>query len=168
MLRIFAVTLLAIALSVGFAQAKHTRHVHKHTKATRHVQKNAIPPKNAIPMCVEGQQVTATPALAVRSSVAVRLCARRGSGAAPSRMPVPSETRPFGSELSQPCAPNRKGVLEPSTSLKGAIRELKHGEQNRNPGAYLDKASPMCSRPQSSIEVDAERTDLDIVFLIRS
>ena len=73
-------------------------------------------------------------------------------------MPVPSEI-PFLELLTF------KGVLEPSTSLKGAIRELKHGEQNRNPGAYLDKASPMCSRPQSSIEVDAERTDLDIVFV---
>jgi hypothetical protein len=34
-----------------------------------------------------------------------------------------------------------------------------------DPGAYLDKATPMCSRPQSSIEVDAERTDLDIVLV---
>ena len=51
MLRIFAVTLLAIALSVGFAQAKHTGHVHKHTKATRHVQTNAIPLKNEGQWC---------------------------------------------------------------------------------------------------------------------
>jgi hypothetical protein len=38
-------------------------------------------------------------ALAVRSPVAVRLCARRGNGAAPSHMPVPSEMQPFGSAL---------------------------------------------------------------------
>jgi len=29
----------------------------------------------------------------------------------------------------------------------------------------LNKAKPTCSRPQSSIEVDAEGTDLDIVFV---
>jgi hypothetical protein len=81
-------------------------------------------------------------------------------------MPVPSETRPFGSELHQPCAAKRNAeFLEPPTSLKEAVRELKHVEQNRNPGAYLNKAKPTCSRPQSSIEVDAERTDLDIVFV---
>jgi hypothetical protein len=165
MLRIFAVTLLAIALSVGFAQAKHTRHVHKHTKATRHVQTNATPLKNAIPMCVEGQQVTATCACGTEASGRPLMC-EQGNGAAPSHMPVPSETQPFGSELHQPCTAKRKAeFLEPSTSLKEAVRELKHVEQNRNPGAYLNKAYPTCSRPQSSIEVDAERTDLDIVFV---
>ena len=81
-------------------------------------------------------------------------------------MPVPSETQLFGSELHQPCAAKRKAeFLEPPTSLKEAVRELKHVEQNRNPGAYLNKAKPTCSRPQSSIEVDAERTDLDIAFV---
>ena len=153
MLRIFAVTLLAIALSVGFAQAKHTRHVHKHTKATRHVQTSATPLKNAIPMCVEGQQVTATCACGTELSGRPLMC-EQGNGAAPSHMPVPSETQPFGSELHQPCAAKRKAeFLEPPTSLKEAVRELKHVEQNRNPGAYLNKAYPTCSRPQSSIEV---------------
>ena len=81
-------------------------------------------------------------------------------------MPVLSETQPFGSELHQPCAAKRKAeFLEPPTSLKEAVRELKHVEQNRNPGAYLNKAKPTCSRPQSSIEVDAERTDIDIAFV---
>jgi hypothetical protein len=68
MLKSFSVTLLAIALSVEFTQAKHMRHVHKHTKATRHVQTNAIPLKNAIPMCAEGQQVTATCACGTEAS----------------------------------------------------------------------------------------------------
>ena len=74
MLRIFAITLLAIALSVGFAQAKHTGHVHKHTKATRHVQTNAIPLKNEIPMCVEGQQVNATCACGTEPSGRPFMC----------------------------------------------------------------------------------------------
>jgi hypothetical protein len=39
-----AVTLLAIAVSVGLAQAKHMRHLPKHhPKRTEHAQKNAIP-----------------------------------------------------------------------------------------------------------------------------
>ena len=73
-LKTFAVTLLAIALSVEFALAKHMRHVHKHTKATRHVQTNAIPLKNAIPMCTEGQQVTATCACGTEASGRPFMC----------------------------------------------------------------------------------------------
>jgi hypothetical protein len=53
MLKTFAVALLAIAMSVGFAQAKRKKHVHKHeVKRTEHLQQNAIP------ICAEGQQVT--------------------------------------------------------------------------------------------------------------
>ena len=57
MLKTFTVILLATVMSsIGFAQAKHVRHVHEHAKATRHVPKNAIIPlKNAIPMCAEGR-----------------------------------------------------------------------------------------------------------------
>ena len=71
-LKLFAVALLAIAMSVGFAQAKRakhvhqtkrvqqTKHVHRHKMtATKHVRKNEIPQNSAIPMCAEGQQVTA-------------------------------------------------------------------------------------------------------------
>ena len=44
-------------------QAKE-KHVHRHkATVTKHVQKNAIPQKNAIQMCAEGQQVTNTCAL---------------------------------------------------------------------------------------------------------
>jgi hypothetical protein len=111
------------------------------------------------------KQVTATCACGTEVSGRPLMC-EQGNGAAPSHMPVPSETQPFGSELHQPCAAKRKAeFLEPPTSLKEAVRELKHVEQNRNPGAYLNKAKPTCSRPQSSIEVDAKRTDLDIVFV---
>jgi hypothetical protein len=74
MLKTFAVTLLAIALSVGFAHAKHMRHVHKHTNPTRHVQTNPIPLKNAIPMCAEGQQVTATCACGTEASGRPFMC----------------------------------------------------------------------------------------------
>src|SRR5271169_327936 len=75
MLKTFAVTLLAIVLSVAFARAKHMRHVqHKHAKAMRHVQTNAIPLKNAIPMCVEGQQVTATCACGTEASGRPFMC----------------------------------------------------------------------------------------------
>jgi hypothetical protein len=72
MLKPFAVALFAIAMSVGFANAKgakhmhqtkhvHQRkHVHRHkVTATKQVQKNQIPQNNAIPLCAEGQQVTA-------------------------------------------------------------------------------------------------------------
>jgi len=67
MLKTFAVALLALAISVGCAQAKRTKHVHqtktKHAHrhkatVTKRVQKTAIPQTNAIPMCVEGHQVT--------------------------------------------------------------------------------------------------------------
>jgi hypothetical protein len=67
-MKTFSVALLAIALSVEFAQAKHMRHVHKHTKATRHVQTNAIP------MCAEGQQVTATCACGTEASGRPFMC----------------------------------------------------------------------------------------------
>ena len=69
MLKTFVVAVLAIAMSVGVAEARGTRHVHqakaKHVHrhkatVTKHVQKNAIPQKNEIPMCAEGQQVTNT------------------------------------------------------------------------------------------------------------
>jgi hypothetical protein len=56
MLKTFVVAVLALAMSVGVAEARGTRHVHQ-AKA-KHVQK--IPQKNAIPMCAEGQQVTNT------------------------------------------------------------------------------------------------------------
>jgi hypothetical protein len=57
MLKSFSVTLLAIALSVEFTQAKHMRHsAQAHEKQRGTVQTNAIPLKNAIPMCAEGQQ----------------------------------------------------------------------------------------------------------------
>ena len=68
MLRIFAVTLLAIALPVGFAQAKHIEACAQAYESDEHVQTNAIPLKNAIPMCVEGQQVTATCACGTEAS----------------------------------------------------------------------------------------------------
>ncbi len=71
-LKPFAVALLAIAMSVGFVHAKgakhvhptkhvqQTKHVHRHkVTATKHVRKNEMPQNNAIPMCAEGQQVTA-------------------------------------------------------------------------------------------------------------
>jgi hypothetical protein len=38
---IFAVMPVAMVISVEFAQAKHIRHVHKHARSTRLVQKNA-------------------------------------------------------------------------------------------------------------------------------
>jgi hypothetical protein len=78
MLKPFAVALFAIAMSVGFAQAKEAKHVHQNKRvhqtkhvhqtkrvhrhkvtATKHVQKNQFPQNNAIPMCAEGKQVTA-------------------------------------------------------------------------------------------------------------
>ena len=68
MLKPFAVALLAIVMSVGFAQAKGPKHVNQTTKhvhqtkrvhrhkltATKHVRKNETPQKKAIPMCAEG------------------------------------------------------------------------------------------------------------------
>ena len=65
-LKTFFVALLALAISVGFAEAERTRHVLHQTKhahrhkatATTHVQKNAIP------MCAEAQQVTSASVLA--------------------------------------------------------------------------------------------------------
>jgi len=73
MLKPFAVALLAVVMSVGFAKAKGAKHVHQTAKhvhqtkrvqrhkvtATKHVQKNQFPQNNAIPMCAEGKQVTA-------------------------------------------------------------------------------------------------------------
>jgi hypothetical protein len=77
MLKPFAVALLTIAMSVGFAQAKgakhvhqgkdvhqskhvhQTKHVHRHkVTATKHERKNEIPQHNAILMCAEGKQVS--------------------------------------------------------------------------------------------------------------
>ena len=79
MLKTF-VAVLAIAMSVGVAEARGTRHVHqakaKHVHrhkatVTKHVKKNAIPQKNAIPMCAEGQQVTNTCACGTDASVVI-------------------------------------------------------------------------------------------------
>ena len=71
-LKPFAAALLAIVMSVGFAQAKGAKHVHqakdvhqsKHlhrhkVTATKHERKNEIPQNNAILMCVEGKRVAA-------------------------------------------------------------------------------------------------------------
>jgi hypothetical protein len=70
-----AVTLLAIAVSVGLAQAKHVRHVPKHhAKRTEHAQKNAIPLGNAIPLCAEGQQATTTCACGTDASGRPFMC----------------------------------------------------------------------------------------------
>jgi hypothetical protein len=70
-----AVTLLAIAVSVGLAQAKHMRHVPKHhAKRTEHAQKNAIPLGNAIPLCAEGQQATTTCACGTDASGRPFMC----------------------------------------------------------------------------------------------
>jgi len=78
-----AVVLVALAFSVGCAEAKATTHVHQ-TKAkhahrykatvTKYWQKNAIPLKNAIPMCAEGQQVTATCACGTDASGRPFMC----------------------------------------------------------------------------------------------
>ena len=68
--------LLVIAMSVGFAQAKRTKHLHKrHATRTEHAQKNAIPLENAIPLCAEASGQLRR-VLAVRTLVGVHLCAR--------------------------------------------------------------------------------------------
>ena len=72
MLKTFVVAVLAIAMSVGVAEARGTRHVHQ-AKA-KHVQKNATPQKNAIPMCAEGQQVTNTCACGTDASGRPFMC----------------------------------------------------------------------------------------------
>ena len=83
MLKTFVVAVLAIAMSVGVAEARGTRHVHqakaKHVHrhkatVTKHVQKNAIPQKSAIPMCAEGQQVTNTCACGTDASGRPFMC----------------------------------------------------------------------------------------------
>lgn len=77
MLKTFVVAVLAIAMSVGVAEARGTRHVHqakaKHVHrhkamVTKHVQKNAIP------MCAEGQQVTNTCACGTDASGRPFMC----------------------------------------------------------------------------------------------
>ena len=79
MLKTFVVAVLAIAMSVGVAEARGTRnvhqakakHVHRHKgTVTKHVQKNAIP----IPMCAEGQQVTNTCACGTDASGRPFMC----------------------------------------------------------------------------------------------
>jgi hypothetical protein len=83
MLKTFVVAVLAIAMSVGVAEARGTRHVHqakaKHVHrhkatVTKHVQKNAIPQKKPIPMCAEGQQVTNTCACGTDASGRSFMC----------------------------------------------------------------------------------------------
>jgi hypothetical protein len=55
-------------------QAKE-KHVHRHkATVTKHVQKNAIPQKNAIQMCAEGQQVTNTCACGTDASGRLFMC----------------------------------------------------------------------------------------------
>lgn len=93
MLKPFAAALLAVAMVVGFAQAKgathvhqnkqvhqtkhahQTKHVHRHkVTETKHVQKNQFPQNNAIPMCAEGRQVTNTCACATDASGRPFMC----------------------------------------------------------------------------------------------
>jgi hypothetical protein len=85
MLKIIGVALLGLAMSIGFAQAKATRHVHHQITTTKHahmhkgtagkqVQKNAPPQKNAIPICVEGEQVSATCACGTDASGRPFMC----------------------------------------------------------------------------------------------
>jgi hypothetical protein len=82
--RFMAVTLVAIALSVGAAEASRSKHVH-HTKTTKHahrhkvtvtkhVQKKAVPQENSIPMCSEGQQVSAACACGTDASGRPFMC----------------------------------------------------------------------------------------------
>jgi hypothetical protein len=69
------VALLVIAMSVGFAQAKRTKHLHKrHATRTEHAQKNAIPLENAIPLCAERQRATATCACGTDASGRPFMC----------------------------------------------------------------------------------------------
>jgi hypothetical protein len=74
--------------------------------------------------------------------VAVRLCARKGQWCrtfAQVRYPV---KRGFGSELTQPCVAKRKAeFLEPPTSLKEAVRELKHVEQKLDPRCLFEQSN---------------------------
>jgi hypothetical protein len=87
MLKTTALALVALAIAVGCAEAKGTKHVHHATKTkhahrhkasvTKHVQKIAIPQKNAIPMCVEGQQVTAACACGTDASGRPFMCETR-------------------------------------------------------------------------------------------
>jgi hypothetical protein len=72
-LKPFAVALLAIVMSIGFAQAKgekdvrqatkhvhQTKRVHRHKlTATKHVRKNETPAEKSDSLCAEGKQVTA-------------------------------------------------------------------------------------------------------------
>jgi hypothetical protein len=75
MLKTFTVILLATAMFIGLVQAKHMRHVPKHhVNRTGHAQKNAIPLENAIPLCVEGQQVTAICACGTDASGRPLMC----------------------------------------------------------------------------------------------
>ncbi len=87
MLKPLAVALLAIVMSVGFAQAKgakrvhqtrhvhQTEHVHRHkVTTTKHGRKNEIPQNNAILMCAEGQRVTAICACGTDASGRPFLC----------------------------------------------------------------------------------------------
>jgi hypothetical protein len=84
MLKIIAVALLAIAMSVGFAHAKATKHVHHQIKTTKHTHKykgavrkqmqNGATQENTIQMCVEGQQVRATCACGTDASGRPFMC----------------------------------------------------------------------------------------------
>jgi hypothetical protein len=83
MLKTFVVAVLAIAMSVGVAEARGTRHVHqakaKHVHrhkatVTKHVQKKAIPQENSTSMCAEGQQVSATCACGTDASGRPFMC----------------------------------------------------------------------------------------------
>jgi hypothetical protein len=71
MLNAFVACLLVLFLSVGFAQAKGTKHahhqvkkashVHRHkAKTAKHLQQEPIPHENTMPLCAEGQQVNAS------------------------------------------------------------------------------------------------------------
>ena len=83
MLKTFFVALLATVMSVGVAEARGTKHVHhaktKHAhrhkaRVTKPAHENAIPPKIAIPMCAEGQQVTGTCACGTDASGRPFMC----------------------------------------------------------------------------------------------
>ena len=56
-------------------QVHQLKHVHRHkVTATKQVRKNEVPQNNAIPMCAEGQQVTATCACGTDASGRPFMC----------------------------------------------------------------------------------------------